>query len=398
MNDRKKIGLFMLPLLTQGGGAEKYFIELAQNLSNYNDVQADIITMNESFFKKFVRLLFTLNLRFNFKIDISGREKEEDIIKKLGKAKWIKSSFGDLANNLNNYNVIYSKNEIVDLILLKLIGYKKLPPIIVGIHTPIYYPIVKSFNSKLHNFIYSGLLYRWLLNGVQLVHVSNKFTQNFLNQHFKVNSKLIYYPFLVDEILEEKEKYKSSFIFSNSLINIAFVGRLSEQKGIDILISIINKLIMKKEISKKLVLNIFGNGEEKYNLKMKNISKTYSWVKYFGHIENKYIPNILSKQDLLISTSKWEVLPFNILEAQGMGLPVIAFNIPGPNDIIVNGETGFLLDNEDEFINRLLGFIENKYYFDKNEIQSIIKIKFDPKIIYNNLLLMFKDAINYEKA
>ncbi len=57
MEDKKyKIAFFMLPLLTQGGGAEKYFAGMARDFSE-RGYRCDVITMDEKFFRKFVRLL-----------------------------------------------------------------------------------------------------------------------------------------------------------------------------------------------------------------------------------------------------------------------------------------------------------------------------------------------------
>ena len=161
-NKEFKIALFMLPLLTQGGGAEKYFIELARNLRE-RGIEADILTMDENFFRKFARFLHIF-ARGNFfgKINVRGREKEEEILERLGTVRWIKTSYKNLNKELQKYDIIYAKNELVDLLLLKGKSYKSLPPIIVGVHTPIFYPQANSFISKLHNFLYSSFFYRWL--------------------------------------------------------------------------------------------------------------------------------------------------------------------------------------------------------------------------------------------
>lgn len=388
-----KIVLFMLPLLTQGGGAEKYFIELAENLSSRRGIKMDVITMDENFFRVFARLLHLFRLRFFTKIDISGREKEEDVKKRLRKAAWIKSSLRELKTILSQYNVIYAKNEIVDLFLLKLIGYRNLPPIVVGVHTPLFYPVGNSLDVKIHNFLYSSSFYRWLLKGVRLVHVSNGFTKKYVEENFGVATKLICYPFNVTVMEREARENKTDLVFDGKKLNIVFVGRLSEQKGVDILIRLIRKIAAKSEVVEKISLNIFGSGDEKFEQRIKELAKTYSWIRFFGHIEHRQIASILSKQNLLLSTSRWEVLPFNILEGQAMGLPVIAFNIAGPNDIIKSGKTGFLAADEAEIEKRLVGFVRGQYSFNKLIIKKNIKNTFTPCMIYPKLLSMLTEQV-----
>ncbi len=392
-NKKFKVALFMLPLLTQGAGAEKYFIELAKNFRD-KGVEADVITMDEDFFRKFARLLHIFT-RGNFfgKIDISGRERESAIRDQLGRSRWLKASYKDLGKTLRNYDVIYSKNEVVDLILLKIIGYKKLPPIVVGVHTPISYPETRSFNSKLHNCLYASFFYKWLIGGAKCVHVSNSSALRVIDKEFKLKSELIYYPFSIRQILDSAKKNKCDIEFDADKKNFIFVGRLGEQKGIDVLIKIIRKISGNKVLAGKTGINIFGSGDEAYQNAIKKMAEENSFVRYFGHVEHKFMPDILSRQDLLVAPSKWETLPYVILEAQGMGLPVIAFDIPGPSDIMIDGLTGFLVKNEEEFIEKTISIVQNEVKFSREEITKNIEKKFDPDIIYGQLLDMFEDNL-----
>jgi len=116
-------------------------------------------------------------------------------------------------------------------------------------------------------------------------------------------------------------------------------------------------------------------------------------VKYYGHIENKFIPNILSKQDLMIAPSRWETLPFSILEAQAMGVPVVAFNIPGPSDIIKNKVTGFLVDNDSLFLDKIKEVVEEKVIFNRSAIIQNIKGKFNPEEKYSEMINLFKNYL-----
>lgn len=394
-NKKIKIALFILEPLTQGGGAEKYFINLANNLST-RGVTIDIITMDDKFFRKFARLLYIFAYgNFFGKIDfIKGvRETRGDVQKKMGTSRWIETSFKNLRKTLSGYSIVYSQNELVDLFLLKIIGYRKLPPIIVGVHTPIFYPYTKSFISKLHNFLYRGFVYRWLLRGVKLVHLSNRSAKELTDRIFTIKNQLIYYPFSAGEMIEQSKIVVSDIIFDPEKINIIFVARLTEQKGISELAAVINELKDAPDIKNQVVLNIFGSGDPYSENIVRDLEKKYVFVKYFGHIENKYIPNILSRQNLFITTAKWETLPFNVLEAQAMGLPVIAFDIPGSSDIIINGQTGFLVKNEQEFVKKIIYFIEKKDFFNREEIIKNIKNKFEPNKIYSELLMMFKENL-----
>jgi glycosyltransferase involved in cell wall biosynthesis len=387
-----KIALFMLPPLTQGGGAEKYFIELAKNLRK-NRIEADIITMDSKFFFRFAKLLYLFAYRKWFRhIDISGRETEENIKANLGKANWLRADFRNLAKILGNYDLVYSKNEIVDLILLKLNFYKNLPPVVVGVHTPLFFPNPKTFITKIHNFLYLGFFYRRLLRGVKCLHVSNSSAKELVDKNFQIKNQLIFYPFSASEIVETSQNFVSALFFDRDKFNIVFTGRLSEQKGIGALANIVSKLAKKHDIAEKIRVNIFGSGDAKHENIVRELANRHSFVKYFGHVENKFIPNILSRHDLFISTSSWETLPYNILEAQALGLPAIAFDIPGPADIIVARKTGFLVENETDFLAKITDFVENRIRLNKDSIIRNVETKFDPKKIYSDIISLFQET------
>ena len=387
----KKIALFMLAPLTDGGGAEKYFVSLARNFRQ-RDIETDIITMDKAFIERFAKWLYLFYYgRWFRQIDTSGRESESSIEEQLGKARWIRVSYKNLEKTLRSYDVIYSKNELVDLALLKRMGYKKLPPVIVGMHTPIYYPEANSFFARLHNFLYSSIFYKWLLRGTKCIHVSNSSAKELVEKKFRIKCALIYYPFSIEEISELAQKNKSDIIFDGSKKNIIFVGRLSKQKGVDTLINIIAKVSKNENLNERIYLNIFGRGEKKYEDKLKTLSEKYSFIRYFGHIENKFIPDILNKQDLMIAPSKWETLPYSILEAQAMGVPVIAFDIPGPSDIIIDNKTGLLVSNENNYLSGIKVVVKSDIQFLKDEIIKNIEEKFAPEKIYPELIDMFKE-------
>ena len=105
-----KIAFYMTTILEFGGGFEKYLIETARNLSKFDDVQIDIITINDKFT---LRLNVLLSLYFFKKFDKSVHYKESlDVIKqRLDKANYYKiDNLKKLQRKLNEYDVVYSKN------------------------------------------------------------------------------------------------------------------------------------------------------------------------------------------------------------------------------------------------------------------------------------------------
>jgi glycosyltransferase involved in cell wall biosynthesis len=148
--------------------------------------------------------------------------------------------------------------------------------------------------------------------------------------------------------------------------------------------------LSKNKIASEISFNIFGSGYRQKDIE--EVASTYEFVHYFGHVENRYIPHALSQQNLFISTANFESLPYNVLEAQAMGIPVLAFNIYGINDIVTN-KTGILVKDDESFINEITNYINGKYRFSKKEIINYVKKKFDPNKKNKEMLEMFNENV-----
>lgn len=136
------------------------------------------------------------------------------------------------------------------------------------------------------------------------------------------------------------------------------VGRLSKQKNFMRLLEIWNSI---EKQNLEWNLNIIGSGEEEEQL-IKYIKDNHlKRVNLLGNIRD--MESVYSQADLILMTSDYEGLPMCLIEAQSFGLPIISYDIPtGPNDIIDNGENGFLIKNNDrdDFINKTLSLMNNK--------------------------------------
>lgn len=122
------------------------------------------------------------------------------------------------------------------------------------------------------------------------------------------------------------------------------VGRLTEQKGFDRLLTVIHTV--RGEIPGWTV-EIFGAGEEKASLEAQiaalNLGDMVRLHEPAENIRREYL-----RSSVFLLPSRWEGLPMALIEAQSCGLPAVCFDCPeGPADIITDGQTGFLVENGD---------------------------------------------------
>lgn len=129
------------------------------------------------------------------------------------------------------------------------------------------------------------------------------------------------------------------FGFDREQLVIGSIGRLSPEKGFDLLIKAMSELI-KKGINVKLV--IAGEGPEKNNLQNLiddlGISDSVSLLGYCQDTISFY-----EALDIFVLSSHREGLPNVVLEAMAIGVPVVATNVDGVPKIITDGADGLLV-------------------------------------------------------
>ncbi|MBC7857135.1 MAG: glycosyltransferase [Pirellulaceae bacterium] len=88
---------------------------------------------------------------------------------------------------------------------------------------------------------------------------------------------------------------------------------------------------------------IIGDGPQRRRLeRYAEQASVPEMVHFLG--ERSDVPRILPHLDLLMLASGYEGQSNAIMEAMSAGVPVVASDIPGNRDLVVNGETGFLVD------------------------------------------------------
>lgn len=179
-------------------------------------------------------------------------------------------------------------------------------------------------------------------------------------------------------------------INKSNVYTLITVGNLTTIKGYDRLLRILN--ILKEKVDFKYY--IVGGGElekvikgliVKYDLEKKCIMT--------GSIDN--VSDYLAYADLFLQGSYFEGYPNAVIEANQAGLPVVAFDVPGgTNEIIQNGVNGFLVKDGDinTYVDSVLLALSTS--FNKEDIINSTKKYSKEKIIKEYETLFTKNGNN----
>ncbi len=197
------------------------------------------------------------------------------------------------------------------------------------------------FTSQYHlkNRVYEkiqklGLLY--ILKNADLVICPSQAVKKFLFEDLKTKNKNIK---VIYNGLE-----KENFIKPSKPKNIiGFIGNLNQQKGIEYLIDAM-RIIIKKHPNE--CLEIIGDGPEKEKLIAKSVDIKNN-IKFLGKVEdiNLYLRN----WKFLVVPSISESFGQVVLEAAMQKKPVIATNVGGLPEIIIDEKTGIIVPAKNSY-------------------------------------------------
>lgn len=126
---------------------------------------------------------------------------------------------------------------------------------------------------------------------------------------------------------------------------IGYIGRLSEEKGVLNFVAAV-QLLFEKNMDSNLKILIGGNGPLfpaiEHMLIGSYVNKNVTLVGWISHDE---LPSYLNMLKLLVLPSYTEGLPNIVIEAMSCGTPVLATPVGGVPDLIEDGVTGFILEN-----------------------------------------------------
>lgn len=275
-------------------------------------------------------------------------------------------TFFELKNyiQINDIKIIHSHGNGAGLYSRLL---KFLYPRIKIIHT--FHGITDNYNSlyKYIANIITGKVLKYLTNTFILVSNGEKELGTKLGFINLEKSYVIY-----NGIKDSGEKQKNN----NQTINIVTLSRFDYQKNMDMAFSIAQHFKEDKHIN----FTWIGDGENFQRLKEEAIKEKIN-IKFVG-FSNEPI-KYLKEADIYLSTSRFEGLPYALIEAASVGLPIIATNVIGNNECVKNHETGLLFNTveegiscikqlKDNTIRKEMGYKSRQFFLENFTIEKMV--------------------------
>lgn len=309
MEQNKKIKLLVITPTLQCGGSEKYVAMLCNHINTQKfDVTLVVLDNADAF--------YSINSTV---VDL--------------KIKHVRSSILKLRTVIRTYtpDIVFSTANHLNIYLA---FFRRIfPPKMILIARE---SSVVSINSKRAKF---GVLYNWLIKKYykRLNHIicQSQYMQQDLISNYGIAKEQTT---VINNAVKENEQTSPSNE-NNILIT---VSRLSEEKGIDRLIRAVAQL------SVPFSFYIIGDGDKRNELQsLINQLQLQDKVFLEGQKQNPFSGR--EEARLFLMGSYYEGFPNSLLEAGALGIPVVAFDVPGGiNEIITDGENGLLVKGSNE--------------------------------------------------
>ena len=196
----------------------------------------------------------------------------------------------------------------------------------------------------------------------------------------------------------KQEKLKREWKLDNNKFTILMPGRLTYWKGQEKFIEALNILVEDYNLTNfQAILLGSDQGRKVYFKKLMSLVERYNLTKKIHFIQHcKEMPLAYSLADVVVSASvEPEAFGRVAVESQSMGKPIVASNIGGSKETILNKKTGFLYKHDDprelaKSLNTVIQLNHEELKLMGNEGRKNVTKKFDVEVMCDSNLREYK--------
>lgn len=333
-----------------GGGAGNATYYMFKEFSKYRDITIDLVTSSTGGFRI---ESFSSNIKIHYlNIGKKGNlhyQTNKDLLTYSFKA----YIYAKKLIKKNNYNLVQAFFGIPCGFIAMLLGI----PYFVSLRGS----DVPYYNSRfkfLDKIIFSRLSKHIWKNAEKVIALSNDLKLLAQKTSPSQSMEVIYNGVNIHEFKPENKKYENE-------INILFVGRLIERKGLIYLLEAFKAISLQYE---NVSLNIVGDGPLRGKYEYFVIENGLeNKVRFLGRVEHNEINTVYSKSDIFVLPSLNEALGNVTHEALASGLPIITTNT-GASELIE--DNGIIVDKKsskaiEEALIKLINDKQKREYMSK---------------------------------
>ena len=170
------------------------------------------------------------------------------------------------------------------------------------------------------------------------------------HEQFEGKSSILYNVIDAEEVYKKAAQDEKEYAY-----DIVYVGRLTPQKNPQRLVKVLAGIVEKYPEMKAAIIGT-GDLEAETKQAIAEYHAEHS-IDMLGYSSNPY--GAMKQAKILIMTSRWEGLPMCALEAMALGVPIVSTPTDGLKEIVNDGKTGYLSDDDDVLIERCTDVLEN---------------------------------------
>ena len=199
----------------------------------------------------------------------------------------------------------------------------------------------------------------------------------------------------------KQEKLKKEWNLDQNKFTILMPGRLTAWKGQEKFIEALNILLEDYNITNfQAILLGSDQGRKVYSKKLLSLVERYSLTKKIKFIDHcKEMPLAYSLADVVVSASvEPEAFGRVAVESQSMGKPIIASNIGGSKETVLNKKSGFLYKHDDprelaKNLNTVIQLNQEELKLIGNEGRKNVTRKFDVEVMCDSNLREYRKLL-----
>lgn len=247
-----------------------------------------------------------------------------------------------------------------------------------------------DFNSRIYH---SQLTHLWKsIETAEYCTFVNKGANALFQTMFPNKKSAVIYNFIDETIFQPYYNKKDS-----EVINIGCCGNFRRQMGLDVLLKSFEMVNSKYPKTHLFLIGDYRESEKEYYKSLVEESPSIHSITLTGAQEHNRVAELISDCDIMVYPSISEGCPNKILESMYSKKAIVASNVDGINDLIINAESGYLVPFSDvnEYARKIVELIKSPKTIEKfgDFAYQRATSLFTKEICYENWLKIYNEVL-----